>query len=162
MDFGDISENIPLIVTIIGVIIFQIFMRRRRPRETTHAQIVQNLLAEVKLNLRLAEIYTFDWRAKKFTTTAWQRNRNKLDFLEQPAQTALSDSFIMADDFNQQISAAKKYKSTSYMASVDVDRLIISLTKGQEELEHWMESKTGSSEPEVKMPGIFGDFTGRG
>ena len=162
MDYGDISENSPLIVWVIGPLIFQFFRRRRRPKETTHAQIVQNLLAEVKLNRRLAEVYTFDWRAKKFITAAWQRNRNKLDFLEQSAQTVLSDSFMMADDFNQQISAAKKYKSASYMASVNVGRLKSSLTKCEEELEHWLESKTGSSEPEVKMPGIFGDFTGRG
>ncbi len=157
MDFGDISENIPLIITVIGVIIFQIFMRRRRPQEKTQAQIVQNLLAEVKLNLRLAEVYTFDWRAKKFMTTTWQRNQNKLDFLEQSTQTAISDSFMMAEDFNQQISAAKKHKSTSYMASVNIDRLKSSLTKGEEGLEHWLESITGSSEPEVKIPGIFGN-----
>lgn len=162
MDFGNISENIPLIVSVIGLIIFQFIMRRRRPQETTHAQIAQNLLAEVKLNIRLTEVYTFDWRAKKFITAAWQRNRSKLDFLEQPAQTVLSNSFMMADDFNQQISAAKKHKSASYMTNINVDRLKSSLTKGEEELEYWLESKTGSSEPEVKMPGIFGGFTGRG
>lgn len=162
MDFGDIGGNIPLIVTIIAVLIFQFFLRRRRPQEKTHAQVAQNLLAEVKLNLRLIEAYTFDWRAKKFTTTTWQRTQHKLDFLAQPGQTALADSFMMADDYNQQISLAKKHKSTNYMASVNIDRLKSSLTKGEEELEHWLETKTGSSKPQVKIPGIFGDFTGGG
>ena len=162
MDFADIAENIPLILTVVGILIFQFFMRRRQPKETTHAQIAQNLLAEVKLNLRITETFTFDWNAKKFTTTTWGRTRNKLDFLEQSAQTHLSDSFMMAEDFNQQISAAKKHKSTNYMASVNIEKLNSSLTKGLEGLEHWLETKTGSSEPSVKMPGIFGDFTGGG
>lgn len=161
MDFGDIGDNIPLIVSIIGLILFQFFMRRRRPKEKTQSQIVQNLLSEVRLNLSLTEVFTFDWRAKKFITTTWQRNQNKLDFLEQSTQVDISDAFMMADDYNQQINAAKKHRSTNYMASVNVDKLNEILTRIQQDLEKWLESKTGSSEPGLEAPSIFGDFTGR-
>ena len=131
-------------------------MRETRPQEVT-----EGLLSEVRLNLRLAEIFTFSHRARKFMTTTWQINKNKLDFLDQSLQITLSDAFTMAEDFNQQISAAKKYKSTSYLASIDVDKLKDKLTKSQEGLEEWLQAKVGTTEPSVKIPGVFDDWLGK-
>jgi len=162
MDFGDIGGNIPIIVTIIGLILLQFFLRRKRTLETTPREIAQSLLSEVRLNLRLVEVFTFHWRAKKFITATWQRSKNKLDFLDQSLQITLSDAFTMTEDFNQQIGAAKKYKSTSYMASVDMDKLKVTLTKSEQGLEQWLTSEVGTTEPSTKHPGIFDDWTGRG
>ena len=161
MDFGDIGGNIPIIVTIIGLIVLQFFLRRKRTLETTPREIAQSLLSEVRLNLRLTEVFTFSYRTSKFMTTSWQINKNKLDFLNQSLQVALSDAFTMAEDFNQQIAAAKKYKSTSYMASVGVDKLKDKLTKSREGLEEWLQAKVGTIEPSVKIPGVFDGWLGR-
>ena len=162
MDFGDIGENIPLIVTIIGLILFQFFFRRKRTLETTPREIAQSLLSEVRQNLRIAEAFTFHWQARKFVMTSWQRNKSKLDFLDQSLQVSISDAFVMAQDFNQQISAARKHKSASYMASVNMDKLKGLLTKNEQWLEQWLTSEAGTTEPSTKAPGIFDDWTGRG
>ena len=162
MDFGDIGENIPLIVTIIGLILFQFFFRRKRTPEATPREITQNLLAEVRRNLRIAEAFTFHWQTRKFVVTSWQRNKSKLDFLEQALQISISDAFVMAQDFNQQISAARKHKSASYMASVNMDKLKGLLTKNEQGLEQWLTSETGTTEPPPKTSGIFDDWVGRG
>ncbi len=162
MDFGNIGENIPFVLMIVGLILLQFFLRRRRSSETNPQEIAQSLLSEVKLNLRLAEVFTFHWQAKKFLTTNWQINKNKLDFLDQSLQGTLSDAFTIAEDFNQQIAAAKKYKSASYMASVDVGKLKGTLTKSEQGLEQWLQAKGGATEPPVKVPGVFDDWLGRG
>ena len=62
MDFGDIGGNLPLLVAIIGIILLQFFLRRRRRPEITRNEIVQSLLSEVKLNQTLVE--TFSLREK--------------------------------------------------------------------------------------------------
>jgi hypothetical protein len=162
MDFGDIGENIPIIAIIIGLILLQFFLRRRRAPATTQQGIVQNLLAEVRLDLKLTEVFNFSQQARKFMTTSWQLHKSKLDFLDQSLQSTLSDAFTMAEDFNQQIAAAKKYKSTSYLASIDVDKLKDKLTKSREGLEEWLLSKVETKEPSPKYPGIFDDWTGKG
>ena len=160
MDLDTIWENIPLIVAIIGLILLQIFLRRRRKPETTHQEIVQSLLSEVRLNQALVEIFNLRQKPKKFELASWWRNKNKLDFLEQSLQGNLSGAFGMAEDFNQQIEAAKKYKSASYMVGVDVGRLKGPLDKSRQGLEEWLLAKTGEKGPPPKYPGILDDFLG--
>jgi len=162
MDWGDIGGNIPVIVTVIGLIVLQFFLRRRRPPETSPWEIAQNLLAEVGHNLKIAEAFTFHWQARKFVIASWQRNKNKLDFLEQSLQGFITDAFIMAQDFNQQIAAARKHKSASYMASVNVEKLKGLLTKSEQGLEQWLTSEGGTTEPSSEVAGVFDDWGGRG
>lgn len=152
--------NVPLIVAIIGIILLQFFLRRRRKPETTSRDIAQSLLSEVRLNLGLVEAFLFHWRAKKFELASWQRNKTKLDFLDHPLQVVLSDAFTMAEDFNQQIEAAKKHKSASYMASLNVDKLRKPLTKSKEGLEEWLQSTVVGKEPPTQYPGLFDTLFG--
>lgn len=163
MDFSAIAENFPLIASIVGLILLQIFLRRRRRSERTQGEIVQNLLSEVKLNQALVETSHLRQKPKKIETVSWQRTKAKLDFLDSSLQVALSDAFTMAEDFNQQIDAANKHKSASYMASVNMDRLKGPLAKSKEGLEQWLLSTTGEKEPPPKYPGVFdGLFGGKG
>ena len=162
MDFGDIAGNVPIIVMIIGLILLQFFLRRRRKPETTHQEIAQSLLAEVTLNLSLVGVFRFHWRVKKFETVSWQRNKTKLDFLDQSLQVVLSDTFIVVEDFNRQVDAARKYKSASYLASINLDKLKESLTKSQQGLEQWLLSAVGIKESPPKYPGMFDEWLGKG
>lgn len=161
MDFGDIWGNLPFILGAIALIIIQYFLRRRRGPGASQLEIVQNLLAEVRLDLRLAEVFDFSSRAKRFMTTTWQLHKNKLDFLEQPLQKSVSEAFLMAEDFNQQIDSAKKYKSTSYIASINIDKLKGLLAACQQGLEQWLLLKVGTKNPPEKVPGMFDDLLGK-
>jgi len=155
MDFGDIGENIPIIVMVIGLILLQFFLKRRRKPEITQQEIAQSLLGEVKLNQALAENFHLRQKTKKFETVSWQMNKTKLDFLDEPLQGALSNAFITVEDFNQQIETAKKHKSASYMVNVDMGKIKVPLSKSQQGLEEWLQSATGTEEPTPKYPGIF-------
>ena len=153
MDFSD-PGNILFIVVIIGLVLLQFVLRRRRSPAITQQQIVESLLSEVRLNIRLTEVLTLNWQARKYMTTSWLMNKNKLEFLNQSLQGNLSDAFAIAEDFNQQLSIAKKQKSSGYMASIDVAKLKEKLTKSREGLEEWLFSKTGTKEPQPKYPSM--------
>jgi len=162
MDFGDIGANVPLIVGVIILILAQFFLRRRRKPATTHKEIAQSLLSEVKLNQALVESFHLRQKPKKFETVSWRMNKTKLDFLDQALQVVLSDAFMIAEDFNQQIEAAKKYKSASYMVNVDTGKLKGPFTKSQQGLEQWLLSTAETKESPPKSPGLFDDFLGGG
>ena len=160
MDFGDIGANLPFIIGIVALIFLQFILARRRKPGTTNQEIVQSLLSDVRLNLALVETVGLRQKPRKFAASSWRINKTKLDFLDQPLQVALSDAFMMIEDFNRQIEAAKKYKSTSYMASMNVDKLKKPLAKSQEGIEKWLLENTGGKEPSSKYHGMFDSLFG--
>ncbi len=161
MDFKDIGANLPFIIGAIALVAIQYFLRKRRGPEATQPDLVQDLLGEVKLDIRLAEIFPFQYQAKQFMTTTWQLNKNKLDFLDPKLQETVNSAFEMAVDFNQQIAAAKKNKSNAYMASIHMDKLKVLLASSQQGLEQWLLLKVGSKNPPLKEPGMFDNLMGK-
>jgi len=160
MDFEDLGANLPFIVAVIFLIIFQFVMKRRRTPEASHQEIAQNLLSEIRLNIRLADVFSYEKKNKKFMTTTWELNKENLDFLNQILKTNITSAFTMAVDYNKQIDEAKRFKTTSYLISIDIDKLKLPLIMSQEGLEKWLQIEVGATEPEVEVPGPLDDFTG--
>ena len=156
MDFGDIGERLPLIGVVILFIIMQFFLKRKQSVERTPLAVVQGLLAEVKQNQQMAEAFRFQWQTRKFVMASWQRNKAKLNFLNSALQVALADAFSMVEDFNRQIEAAQKYRTTSYMASINVIKLKELLAKSEQGLEQWLASEAAAPGPSPKSSGLFG------
>jgi hypothetical protein len=150
-----------LIISIIAIIAFQFLFRKKRSPDANNATIVQGLLSEIRMNSGLVDLFTYDKPGKKFMTTSWQLYQGKLDFLSQELRRTISDTFMLAEEYNQQISSAKKTKSTSYLAGLDMGKLKTLLTKSQQGLESWFSAHSSMEEATPKTPGIFGDFTGR-
>jgi len=139
VDFGDLSElgkNISAIIPLILLVLFQIFMRRRRTEKTT-PEVVNNLLKEINHNQQLMEAFLVTWQTNKFKADSWQRNKNRLDFLDQHVHTALTNAYDLAEEFNREITSAKKFKSSSYLANVNVDKLREPLVRSRKGLEEW-------------------------
>lgn len=161
MDFEAIRGNLPVILLVIGLILIQILLRRGLKPRTTPPEIAQNLLAEVRLNQALIESFDFREKPKKFEAASWQRSKDKLDFLSHPLQRALSDTFMLVEEFNQQIDAAKKYRSDSYLVNINVARLKEPLAKSRQGLEEWLMSKTGTGDSSPQVPGVLDDLLGK-
>ncbi len=154
MDFGTIWENAPLIGVIIVFVLLQFFLRKPKPA-AKQQEIVEDLLSEVKLNWALAETFHLRQKPKKFEVTRWQMNKDKLDFLKPSLQSALSDAFGIAEDVNQRVKDAKKYKSASYLAGINTDKLKEPLTKSRQGLEEWLLMNVGTINPPPKLPPQF-------
>ena len=165
MDFSNIPDlirdNLLLLIGGVAVIVVQIILRRGKKSEKTQQDIVHSLLAEANLNHAAVEVFLKRSDPKRLTIASWQRNKNKLDFLEQPLQTVLTDAFMLADEFNQQMSVAKKYKSNSYLATFNTKRLKEMLDKGREGLEEWLLKNVGRKErPPIKYPSVIDGLFG--
>ncbi len=137
MDLSEIGPNLVVILTIVALLALNIFLRRRRG-ERTPTEVALSLLSEINLNQKLAEDFQFHLQAKKFKTGSWKRNETKLNFLDHSLQTTLADAFSMAERFNRDIDAAKKYKSASYLSSINVDKLKQPLAESKQALEEWL------------------------
>ncbi len=156
----DAGGYFPLILVIVGLILLQFLFRKRR-QKTTHRDIVQSLLSEVRANQALVKAFGHFKNPKKFEIIGWRVDKNKVDFLDQSVRVALSDAFTMAEDFNQQIQAAKKYKSASHTVTLNVEKLEEPLAKSRQGLEQWLLANGGTEKPATKYPSIFDDFFGR-
>ena len=137
MDFGEIGTNILVILAIVALLVLNIFLRRRRG-ERTPLERAFSLLSEINSNQKLVEDFQFHLKVKKFKTGSWKRNKDKVDFLDQSLQTSLADAFGMAGEFNQAIEAANKYKSTTYLSSINAEKLREPLAKSKQGLEEWL------------------------
>ena len=162
MDFGDIAGNAPLIVGLIVFVLLWVFFMRRRKPEATERAIVQSLLSEVRLNQAVLEFCRVREKPRKFSASNWRINKGRLDFLVQSLQVALSDVYGMAEDFNRQMDVAKKSRTGSHLAYLDMDKLKEPLAKSREELEDWLMAHGGRSEQPIKSPSIFDTLFGSG
>lgn len=62
-----------------------------------------------------------------------------MDYIDQSLHNTLAGAYEIAEEFNSQIEAAKKHKSSSYLAIIQVDRLRETLAKSKQRLEQWLE-----------------------
>ena len=89
-------------------------------------------------------------------TAGWQMYNGKLDFLSQSLTGSLTDAYLLIEDYNNQIAAAKKSKSASYLAALDMSRLKEKLEKAQQGLDSWSSANSEAEKAEPKTPGLFG------
>lgn len=153
------GENIPeAILPVIVIVLFMVvnIFLRRRTTEKTELGKVAVLLSEINENLKIIDTFSFTLGVKKFKTGSWTRNQGKLDFLDDKLRSNLARAFGMAEEFNHNIDAAKKHKSSSYLASIEADKLKEALTRSQQELGDWFNENKESKELFPKKRGLFG------
>jgi hypothetical protein len=161
MDFGTIQENLPFIIGAAALLAVQLFLRKKAGPAANQQQVVQNLLSEIQLDLKIAENFSYAAPARKYMITTWKMNKERLEFLDKDVQATLNDAFVIAEDYNKQIDSAKRFKSTSYIVGIDTKKLRSFLTTSQQGLEKWMIAKTGTKNPPEKIPGIVDDLLGK-
>jgi len=154
MDFGDIPANLLVIVSIFGLLALNIFLKRRRG-ERTPLEMAMSLLTDVSQNQQFSENFQYMLSVKKFKTGSWKRNRDKVDFLGHALRMTLDSTFSMAEGFNQDIDAAKKSKSTSYLSGINVDKLKEPLAKSRQGLEEWLRANANNQQTTGRR-GLFG------
>jgi len=138
-NFGDFGNTLMILIPIILVILFNVFFKKRKA-EKTQPEIAMSLLSEVAMNQQIARSSLEKSQVKKFRIDSWQRNRVKLDFLSQSLQDDLARTFSMAEEFNRAVDAARKFKSSSYLEGISVEKLKELLDCSRKGLDDWFEA----------------------
>jgi len=160
LDFGDLSEVMPVILVVIGLIAIQLFLRRKGGSSSSHQHVVHAILSDIRVNLRLVEILMEGEQIKRFAINGWNTCRNDIEFLSQNLQSALIDAFDIAQDYNEQVASTKRFQTTNYVASIDTIKLKDRLQKCKSSLEDWLMTNVGTTDPGGKT-GIFDSLIGR-
>ena len=137
-DLGDIGKILTYLVPVIIIVLTNVVFRKQK-QQKEKLSVVRGLLSEIDYNQKLMEAFSLQWQTKNFKTYTWKRNRNKMDYIDPSLRYTLADAFEIAEEFNREIDAAKKHKSTSYLAVIRVDRLTEPLAKSKQQLEEWLQ-----------------------
>ena len=156
MDFfgGEGTSQWTMIIPLIGLIVFSIFMRRRKS-ENTPQDIASSLLSDLNANQGIVEHFDSQTRPTKLKIGSWQRNNNKLGFLDGATSSNITNFFKMAEDFNLQMDTAKKYKTTSYISGINTERMKEPLAKSREGLQEWMKLNMQQAGPGAGRQGCI-------
>ena len=152
--FGESNQWFLLIPLVI--IIAVSFLMKRRKQEKNPQEIAMSLLVDLNANQKIADDFNFQQRPNKLKTGSWDRNSMKIDFLDDVTRSSLSTFFKMAEDFNLQVDAAKRYKSTIHLSGISVDKLKGPLTKAREGLGEWLGTNTEQAGPGAGRSGCLG------
>lgn len=138
IDWGEIGQVLSYLVPVVAFIVFNIFFRKHQEQKRQQ-QVVHSLLSEIDYNRQLMETFLFKWQSKKFKTGTWKSNKDKMNYIDQSLHNTLAGAYAIAEEFNGEIEAAKKHKSSSYLAGIQVDRLKEPLAKSKQGLKEWLE-----------------------
>ena len=94
--FDTSSEQLSWLIPLIIVIVLSFVMRRRRPTEKTPQDIASSLLLDVMANQKIVEQFSSQKRRKKLQASSWQRNSEKIDFLDESLRKNLANAFRQA------------------------------------------------------------------
>ena len=160
MDFGNLSEVMPVVLVIIGLIAIQFFLRRKNTSPSSHQHVVHSILSDIRINLRLVQVLMDGEQIKRFAINGWNTSRNNIEFLSQNLQSALTDAFNIVQDYNEQVATTKQFKTSNYVASIDTVKLKDQLEKCKSALEDWLMNNVGTTDPGGKT-GMFDMIIGR-
>jgi len=135
--------SIALLALLVIMMVANIFLKGRKMEKSPTGKMMV-IYMELNSNKRTLE------------SSAWKRNRDKLDFLPYELQTSLADAFDMAEDYNQRIAAASKFASSSYMAGIDVEKMRKPFEQTVQELYAWIQENMDNPELAPKKRGLFG------
>ena len=137
-DWSEIGKVISYIIPVIIFLLFNVVFRKQREKQG-QLEVVKGLLSEIEYNSNLADMFSMRSQIKNFKIATWKRNRDKIGFIDQDLYSTLADAYEIAEGFNRDIDVAKKNKSMSYIAGINVTRLIKPLTMSKQGLEEWLE-----------------------
>lgn len=155
MDFVRDNSNIILIVVMLLMLVLAIYIKSRRELRTPLGRVIV-IFSQVKHNVKLVENFGYHHNVGRLKTGAWNRNKDRVAFLPQDLQETLAHTFEMSDEVNQRIDAARKFKSDSYMAGIDVEKLKAPLARSQQQLQEWLQANMSNPEYLPKRRGLFG------
>ena len=152
---GETGINIIIGVVVLLFLGLNIYVKSRRSLKSPLGRVAL-ILTNINHNVNLVENFSFHHGVGKMRTNAWQKNEDKIDLLPQELRMALSQVFEMCEEVNGRIDAARKFKSDSYMAGIDISKLKAPLADSQKQLQEWLQANMQNPEYQPKRRrGLF-------
>ena len=145
-DWSEIGKVIGYIVPLVILFVVNVLFRKQQEQKR-RLEVIRSLLSEISYNQKHMEAFSFQWQTKKFKTGNWKRNKDKMDYIDQNLHATLAGAYEIVEEFNREIDTAKKHKSVSYLASIQVDRLEKPLAKSKQGLEEWLQLNKERKKP---------------
>ncbi len=155
MDLSETWMTVLLVVLMVGLLVANVFLGKRKAEKAPMGKVV-SVLSDIRHNQKIVQTFNFHWQTKRFKTGGWRRNSTKITFLPEDLWISLDKIFDLIDDYNQRIDIAKKSRSDSYMAGIDVDRLKAPLDGAAERLREWVQVNMTNPEYAPKRRGLLG------
>ncbi len=155
MDLSFLTGNLPAILVVVAALFLFSMLTRGRP-DATRYDVAESLLAEVKLNLAMAEAFHLLGKPRRFEIGSWRRNRERTKFLGKQLQAALEDAYRQVATLNLQIDAARKRGDDA--AKVDISPIKEPFARSRQGLEEWFYQSTGSRNPHPRYPNVLDGF----
>ncbi len=157
MELSETGMNILIGVLIFGLLILNLYFRKRKSDKSPLGGVV-GIFTDINKSLKKVENFGFHWQIGKLESGNWQRNKDKVDFLPVDLRSTLDKTFDLVEEVNQRIEAARRHKSDSYMAGIDVDKLKEPLAQSKGQLQEWIQENMQN--PEYIPPKRRGLFVG--
>ena len=138
-DWGEIGRIFGYLVPVIFFLVFNVLFKKQQEQKR-QVTVVKSLLSEIDYNQKLVQSLSLKWETKKFKTATWDKNKGRLVYLESSElYNNLVDTYEIIGGFNREIEMAKKFKSTSYLVNISVDKLSKPFEKIRQGLENWLQ-----------------------
>jgi hypothetical protein len=148
--------NILLGILLLGALALNIYVKYRRSKKTPLGRVA-SILMDINHNEKFVDNFSYHRGFGKMKMSSWQKYKDKVDFLPQEMRMTLSQTFDMCEEVNERIDSARKFKSDSYMAGIDVSKLRTPLARSKEQLREWLQENLQNPEYQQKRRwGIFG------
>jgi hypothetical protein len=149
-----LTSNILIGLALLLLLGLSIGLQIFRTRRSLLGHVVA-ILGNIKHNIKLCENFSYHYGIGKLKADAWEKYREKVDFLPQELLNNLSKVFDLVMEINVNIDAAMRYKTDSYMAAIEIDKLKGTLVSCHEQLQEWVYANMNNPDYLPKKRSLF-------
>jgi hypothetical protein len=150
---GGVGSTVIIIVVLVVGLVLTLGLQFWRMSRSPMGKVLR-ITNNIKFNEKLNRDFGYN-SVKKFKTGAWMKNKEALDFLPEELLVELDKLFYQLAEINDRIDSAIKFKSNSYLASIDADQLTEPLIECRDQLQAWITENIHNPEYLPKKYGIF-------
>lgn len=151
---GGVGSTILVIVVLVLALLLSLGLQYVRIGRSPMGKVVR-ICNNIKFNEKLSQELGIGGRARRFKTGAWDKNKNKIQFLPEELLVDLSAVFHDISQINDRMDTAMRLKSDSYLESLQADLLTEPISKCREQLQAWIYENMQNPEYLPKKRSIF-------
>jgi hypothetical protein len=151
---NDTNSIIILGVALFLMLILSMAIQAWRTRRSPMGRVV-GIAADLRYNRKLCEKISGGGGVALFKTGNWDKHRERIEFIPGELRDELAKLFETIGEVNSTIDASQTHGSSSYMGSIDIDKLLEMITPLQEQIKNWVYENMNNPEYLPKKRGLL-------